>query len=292
MRNSPTQTIQQYWNGSSYVPQTSFASYDDMGRLMSTTDAESQTIAYQYDSLGRQTKIIYATGIEAESYYGCCNLLWSEDEDNRKTYYGYDDANRLIDTWTDIQGDDQSTDKLVHYTYDAYGNKAGVTTYSSSGVGRVTSYEYDKMNRVTKIIYPFNSQEGDLLGSEEFGYDDVGNLWWKIDGTGVVTLYRYDVLNRMVNVYYDYAGALPPANYPQQADVSYTYYGGSSLKQTMVDSTGTSQYEYDIQGRLMSYTPPVPSQHDAVEYTYNNLGQKTSITSGDYNVQYDYFANG
>ena len=74
-RLSPTETIYQYWNGSAYESKTSSASYSDMQRLLSTTDAEDRTITYQYDQLGRQTKVIYAEGVETENSYGCCTPM-------------------------------------------------------------------------------------------------------------------------------------------------------------------------------------------------------------------------
>ena len=145
-----------------------------------------------------------------------------------------------------------------------------------------------------KTVYPYDETEGDLLGNEEYLYDDIGRLAAKKDGNGDITAYAYDDLDRLTDVYYNYEGSLNPPSYEGlTADVTYTYYGGSSLKHEMTTAgVGTSHYDYDIQGRLTSYTPPVPSGHDAVEYTYNNLGQKTSVESGDYDVEYDYYANG
>gem|GEM_PF-858755 len=64
------------------------------------------------------------------------------------------------------------------------------------------------------------------------------------------------------------------------------------LMASTVAEAGTSSYVYDERGRLTSYTPPVPQEHPAVTYTYNNLNEKTSVTSGSYGVQYEYFANG
>jgi YD repeat-containing protein len=46
----------------------------------------------------------------------------------------------------------------------------------------------------------------------------------------------------------------------------------------MVDSSGTSSYTYDIQGRLKTYTPPLGLSSGYYEwYDYNNAGQKTEV---------------
>ena len=37
-------------------------------------------------------------------------------------------------------------------------------------------------------------------------------------------------------------------------------------------------YDYDSLGRLKEYTPGVPSGYGTISYTWNTLGQKTSMT--------------
>ncbi len=309
LRSGPTRTYYQYWDISAqpdpaYVQKCDTTHYDEMGRVLSTTDAINGTISYTYDAKGRQIKSIYASGVETESNYDCCTLTWTMDERGKKTHYAYDDAKRVTDTWTDIQSTgNTTTTPLVHYTYDCFGNMATVTTRSDASTTRVTWYTYDNMNRVKKIHYhsipldsahPWAEDFSDdptaaTLGDEAFLYSESGNLVAKKDGNNAVTLYRYDVSRRLTNVYYNYTGSLTTIVYPTTANVSYTYDGVSSRRASMTDSSGTSYYDYDIQGRLTSYTP---NSHAAVTYTYNNLGQKTGISSTNYNVTYDYYANG
>ncbi len=162
-----------------------------------------------------------------------------------------------------------------------------VTTRSDANTTRQTSYTFDKLGRVTAVDNPTG------LGDEEFGYDDYGNQLWKRDGKDVVTLYKYDVLNRVTDVYYNYTGSLETISYPGTADVSYTYYGGSSLraKVTELDGPKTSKYAYNLLRQMSTYTAPQPSNR-TVAYTYNALGQKTSETYGGMTINYHYFANG
>ncbi len=192
--------------------------------------------------------------------------------------------------------------RLLHgVAYDAFGNQQTVTTRSESGTARVTAYDYDSGNRVTKIAYP-----GGIVGDEEFGYDDAGGLLWKKDGNGKFTLYQYDDLHRLIAVYY-LPGALPnPISYQGlTADVAYTYNGGTNQRESVTETIGesqhTSSYEYDSQGRLWKYTPPLGlaagPPAEKVVYAYNNAGQKTGVTITDgtttpYAVSYDYYANG
>ena len=290
LQAGPTATAYQYWNGSSYDTKTSATAYGVMGRVDSTTDAANRAIAYTYDKLGRQLTTTYATGRVTQSYYNCCSLLWTKDEDGRYTHYAYDAASRVTDTWIDnTQGETLSGDPLVHYTYDAFGNVQTVTTYSETGVGRTTTYAYDKNNRVIAIDHP-----GDL-GDERFQYDELGNLTAKQDGNGDITAYEYDDdLHRLIAVKYDIGGTWGQTiSYPLSSpDVTYSYYEGSRLRHEMTDSVGTSHYEYDIQDKLISYAPPLPSGRE-ITYEYNNLGQKRSTsTTGLGTVHYNYFANG
>ncbi len=161
-RESPTATIYQFWNGTSYEARTSTAVYDDLGRLLLSTDADGREVRYRYDALGRQTHVIYAwedadsdeqydpgeETVFTQNSYTCCGLEWSRDENGNKTYYGYDGGNRLAKTWTAITGQGANT-PLVSYTYDAFSNQQTVTTRSGASTSRVTSYDYDSANRVT-----------------------------------------------------------------------------------------------------------------------------------------------
>lgn len=331
-RTSPTETI---YHDSSDQPQSSKTEYDDMQRVLKTTDANNRSIWYAYDVQGRPTLTIYkfvdanentkpdydlnpTTGAitnseliaYSQNFYSCCNLLWDQDENLHKTYYGYDDMKRVNATWTDIPGQSESA-PLVTYDYDNFGNQQTVTTYSgaSRSTDRVTTYTYDKLNRVTKIHYPGASTPSTdgIIASEEFGYDDLDRLQWKKGGAdSEYTLYKYDDFGRLSNVYYDVATLPSPFAYPDRAaNVTYGYDGASGMKTSMVerDDSGTvlrqSSYTYDGQGRLETFTPPTGlGANQYLRYYYNNAGQKTEIKITDgvntppYDVTYDYYANG
>jgi RHS repeat-associated protein len=320
LRPGPTTTTYKWWdptaNGGSggYVDKYEWNTYDAAGRVVKHTDAsgdpESTSATgktwYTYDALGRPLQTIYTRsgGTESgaalaytENTYSCCGLTQSRDEEGRSTYFDYDNANRITGTYTSLSGQ-SSTYPLVAYTYDAFGNKLTAMTRSDSGTTRATSYEYDKDNRVIRITYQDN-----LLGEEQFGYDVYGNQWYKRQKNATndwkTTFYKYDDLNRVTDIYYATTTDTRPTAYPTgSSDVQYTYYGGSSLRYQMTDSQGTSVYEYDTQGRMTKYTPPIGlSANYYVAYDYNNLGQKTLVkitdgTNTDYDLKYDYFANG
>ena len=295
-RSSPTEITYKYPNGSGYDLKINHISYDDLGNVLSTTDANAtpRTITYEYDALGRQTKTIFGSGVQTENHYTCCTMDWSMDEDGRKSLYAYDDLNRVEKVWTNLDEGGiqyQSVDHpLVQYEYDAFGDVVSVETYKNpNSNGRTTTYSYDSLDRVNTIAYP------SPLGTEAFGYTEVGDVLWKKDGNNKYTVYEYDDLHRLTDVYYNYdpgRGLNPPDYSGLISDVTYSYYGGTGLVHTMADSSGTSSYVYDTQDRLTSYTPSLPSGHAPVTYAYNNLGQKKSMLGGGVPVYYNYFANG
>jgi len=290
----PTSITTPYWSNNSYSASSRLISYDEMNRVVSLTDANNRAMQMSYDAYGHRTQTTFAQGVSQQAGYDCCNLLWTQDENGHQVHNVYDSDKRLTTVWTDVPGQSVST-PLVSYTYDCFGNLASSTSYSNGTSPRTTSYVYDKNNRLTQVNFP------SPLGYQAYGYDLEGNRQWVQDGNGNVTLYRYDNLNRVTDAFYRFTGSLTqPITYPaRSADVSYSYVAGSKLVSTVTerDSTGsnilrTSAFAYDAQDRLISYTPPAPSGHAAVAYTYNNLSQKTSITSSGYSAAYQYYANG
>ncbi len=287
LRDDATQIHYKIWNGSAYVTRTTSVSYDSMGRTLSATNADNRTIYFNYDLKGRLLKVIYQNSpeIAEEASYSCCNLNWTKDPDGREEHYGYDDAGRIAKAWTNMPGQ-SSTNPLVAYAYDGFDNQSTGTVYSNANTPRTTSYTYDKLNRITKMDLP------GPLGDEECGYDSLGRLQWAKDGSGTVTLYKYDIVDRLTNVYFNYTGSLTNISYPTSSNVQFTFVSGTSLPATVTDSAGTSAYSFDYRNRLTSYSPPKPTGHGDITYTYNALGQKASITNGSLVINYSYYANG
>ena len=119
----------------------------------------------------------------------------------------------MVNAYTDSTG--QSTaHPLVAYGYQRIRQQQQWLTCSgldSSGnsINRVTTYTYDMSNRVIKIVYPYNNNQGDIISDEFFQYDKPGNLVAKLQGlvnsagnitSGAVTAYAYDTLNRLTAV--------------------------------------------------------------------------------------------
>ncbi len=176
----------------------------------------------------------------------------------------------------------------------------------TASTGRPTTYTYDQLGRLVKMVNPVNGGTR-LLWDEYYQYDVNSNMVAKLVGVvngsgniteGSVTAFEYDSLSRLTKVKYEYsASTWPIASISISNDsVSYQYYGGSSFKTQMVDASGTSQYTYDTQGRLSTYTPPQPANYE-IDYAYNAANEKTSVIvkhngANAYQTLYTYFKNG
>ncbi|WP_204936551.1 RHS repeat domain-containing protein, partial [Methanococcus maripaludis] len=178
------------------IPSTYFT-YDSLGRKIAMNDPDMGNWTYAYDLNG--------------------NLITQSDSRGISTYLTYDILNRV--TSINYPNDDD-----VSYTYDltyngtlsevTKGNVSSSYTYdtryrvtnetvSLDGADYTTSYNYDSMDRVTKITYPdstivdltYNAQS--LLESidgiiDNIDYNARNQITEKELSNGVVTTYTYD----------------------------------------------------------------------------------------------------
>ena len=81
------------WNGT-----TNFA-LDILGRLEAVSDHNNKITAYDYDTVGNKTDMLYPDGSSVEYVYDLLGRLTNViDNENQNTEYGYDQASRLTST--------------------------------------------------------------------------------------------------------------------------------------------------------------------------------------------------
>jgi RHS repeat-associated protein len=225
------------------------------GNVTGITDALNRTTTFDYDYLGRVTKVtlpdpdlnVAGDIPDYETTYDNLGRVKTQtDPLDQVTSYSY-----VINTAThettvtvtlpdpDAGGPLQSP--IITSVYDA----RGLLISQTDPELRKTTYEYDGAGRLVKVtlVNPGNSLE------TEYQYDDAGNLRFIIDPADNQTERVYDELNRLTDVYApDPDGPASPQERPR------------------------TQYAYDSASRLLSLTDPVGN---ATSWFYDALGRVT-----------------
>jgi len=192
-------------------------SYDELDRLISSTDSFDKTVQYGFDIKGNRTSLTYPADstnpIRTVAYtYDIANRLntitdwnlrvWDYNTDGAgriteliypngaKKILNYDDAARLSSLV--YEESDTSASLSYNYTRDPQGipiniDEAGTLAPDISILMGKTSYSHDNDNRLVSTTVPAT-----------YGYDGNGNLTSHVTG-GVTTTYTHDFDNRLTS---------------------------------------------------------------------------------------------
>ena len=296
----------------------SFA-YDDAGNVLGTTDARNQHIVFTYDGANR---------LLTETYVG--SLLSPRRGEDRgegpvNVAYHYDAPAGLIENGDGTREIAQNTRGMLsfisdgageeHLSYDARGrihylikrvpNLLFLATLNSPPssvlVNYRTTFDFDSLDRLTRLVYPDNdqveyryndrNQVGSILGGPSGNI--ISNLtYWPSDqhqqidyGNGVRTTYDYDERLRLKSLL-----TISPALNQQLIHFVYGFDGVSNIK-TIEDQRpvsavpsgdnrrNTQLFDYDDLYRLTR-----------VQYSFNAPGAATR-NDGSINYRYDRIGN-
>ena len=258
--NGNTTQIVEILNGQTF---TTSQSFDDLDRLSSRTDVNNSTYNYVYDANGNRTKFIdHANAITNYTFdglnrlkklthagigtfdwrYNIAGLVEKIAYPNAASInYLYDDANRI----SSIRNKKSNTIITSHfYQYDLNGNRTRLSE-SNINVDQEINYQYDKADRLTRVIYPSQTTQYvlDKVGNRTseilsgtvnntktysynnrdqlttitdpnglnivYSYDDAGNQLSK-DENGIITTFDYTARHRVKTIT---VGGAPPINY-------------------------------------------------------------------------------
>jgi RHS repeat-associated protein len=284
------------------------------GMLESTTNPEGNTTTYDYDAVGRQTKMVDPNG----------NAPGGVPADHTWEYvYDKEDRLRFAKAPAPTSGGAQL---VTESRYDAVGNR----TIAIDANGQVTRYLYDERDSLKEVHESPNTwtdpniqPPGKIVTA--YSYDHLGNLSrvtraqgdaanervvdylsdgmgrtrkevqypnWPSTAATLVTESTYDQnsnpltqkdpLNQVTTSLYDARNHLTNINYtnPNTPNVAYTYdLNGNRL--SMVDGTGTTTYLYDEQDRLLSTTSPGDRTPNTVGYRYELNGNRAKLIYTD-----------
>ncbi|HEY2961613.1 MAG TPA: RHS repeat-associated core domain-containing protein [Pyrinomonadaceae bacterium] len=238
--------------------------YDEVGRVKSATDERGKTYTYEYDPncgcTDRLTKNIDPSGNESTFAYDASGRMLSFiDANNRETKYEYDVRDLLVKTIHP----DNTTETNV---YDGMGR--GIS--STDQEGRITKFTYDEKGNMTSVVDALNQ-------TTQFIWDAQDNLVSSTDPLGRTTRYEYDALNRVIK-----------RILPLGMSELYTYDQIGNLA-TRRDFRGKqTNYDYDSMDRLIAKTPDASLGEATVTYTYNETGQRHTMTDGSGTTNYTY----
>jgi RHS repeat-associated protein len=259
-------------------------SYDDDGRMLSSTDAMGQTTNFTYDTLGRQLTVTTPLGlVTSHSYDANGNRLTQTRPDNSQLSWAYDALGRTTSE-TDAASD------TISYTYTPRGQVASITDSRDA----VTQFGYDLLDRRTTKTYADNAVE-------QSSYDAAGQLTQFTTARGVSRSYSYDKRGRLTAI--NYSDSTPDATYTYNAagerlsmsnanaSIAYNYDGvgrSSGETQTLLGhplGARTFDLSYNVDSRLTQIDYPGLSAPQ-VTYGYSLRGQLSSVATSAFNVAY------
>ncbi|MEG4344248.1 RHS repeat-associated core domain-containing protein [Microcoleus sp. A003_D6] len=240
------------------------------GRLdsLSNSTGTNPTVSY-YDKNGKliTSKVAYTNESIKEqfNYDPQGNLVKYVNRRGQGIEYTYDDRERLIKQ-TNPDG------SQINFTYDQRDNLISATDAKGT-----ISQEFDSADRLTKITYP----NGQFL---QYTYDAGGRRTRMVDRDGFAVNYAYDSVGRL-------AGLIDSNG---QKTVSYTYDNLGRLSREDNGNGTYTTYGYDAAGQLLNIVNYAPnaSVNSRFDYTYDQLGRRTSMTTLEGTSKYGYDANG
>jgi RHS repeat-associated protein len=194
--------------------------YDPAGRVVYTMDANGHVTGYGYDAAGRRTSLTNYTAFTVSPV----------------------ETNSLVPN--------PQTGLVTTFSHDANGNQTGAT----DALGRLTTYEYDALNRRTAVFLPKATNEPQLLRLT--AYDALGRRARETDEAGVVTAFGYDALGQLTAVTNDFR--LEGTNYVGTGVATNVYrYDEVGNLTNHVDALGrVTAFEFDGFGRRIRRTLP------------------------------------
>jgi RHS repeat-associated protein len=233
----------------------------DRNLLESFTDSRGNTTRYKYDALGQLQTITYADNSKESFGYDAFGLIQTTDRSNRANTAIYN-SNYQLTQQTYADG------SAINYTYDpTTGQLTAITDNTGS-----TTIDYDLLNRHYSIAYA-NGR------SVEYTYNNAGNIT-QLTQNGTTANYLYDANGRLDKLT-DSSGNLI---------IDYTYDNIDRLVREDRGNGTYTTYTYDFAGQVLSLVNHAANGtlNSSFTYTYNAVGQRTTMTTLDGSWSYSY----
>ena len=237
--------------------------YDNMGRPVSVTDTQANTVGAGYDALGRMTSQSSPMGSFTMTYDLAGRLTRVTHPDGVYFAYSYNTS--------DLTGiKENGATSLVTYAYDNLGRRTAITR----GNNAVTSYTWDPAGRLGSY--------GQNLGGT------AGDVTWR--GPSAGTLVSYNPASQLTAITRDNDTYAWTAHYNVNRD-----YGTNGLNQ--LTSAGATTLGYDLRGNLTTsgtsnygYTSEnrLATGPGGVTLYYDPTGRLSRLTLGLATTKFEY----
>jgi YD repeat-containing protein len=276
---------------------SSFAYNSTSGDLTSATDPIGNTTTYSTDAVGRLTSVTSPLSNTTTYHYDAIGgVLSITDANNHRTTYQYDllgdptqitDANNNVTTITTTATLDVTTicdaaNNCSTQNRDAAGRR---TTFIDKR-GIKTAWTYDKLGRVTQVVYNSNGVSGFDTRTITYSYDAGDRVTSVTDSEGIGSppqlQYTYDPVDNItseqsaegtISYQYDANGRRTTMSASQLPEVSYTYYNDDQL-QSVTNATAAASLALDNDGRLSALTV----NNVTTTYGYDNDSRVSALT--------------
>jgi len=251
--------------------------YDTLGNLLYFTDARGLRTGYAYDALGRLLTETYPDTTQHKYTYDLNgNILQKKTANGHTINYAYDSVNRLI-------GVKYPLGRQVKYGYDLGGNK----TFSQDSDYGSSEFDYNNRNWLRAerktIANPIGLPVPYLF---TYWYNEVGNLTNETYPSGDACTYDVDSIHRIRQALFSPSAGLPYSPIAQYA------YNPMGTVASIQFGNGTSQaFAYDSRDRLTRthVTAAAGSVPFENRYTYDAVGNRSSTREENgRTLTYDY----
>lgn len=231
--------------------------YDAKGNMLTRTDFSGNTTTYEYDALGRLTKMIDAEGNETAYTNDTNGNKLSETRTvttpagprDLTTAWTYDNNGKILSV-TDPEGNP------TNFEYDSLGNE----TVIENALGNSLITEYNPGGKVATKTYP------DGL-AESFSYDRLSVLTALTDRTGQTKTLTYNKADKPLEIIYPDETPDDDSDNPR---ISVQYGPGGRMRE-MTNLGASFEYDYDLTGRLNSFTDPMGNEISFIHDENGNL---------------------
>ena len=287
----PTAVTQYYSGGGGAASSTTVKQYEYLlGNIISQEDGEGNQTSYQYDTIGRLTKVIYpsSTGeagqymIEDNYDYSLCQ--YPAELNGRAAMQGYHYRRKLVGGMpATIQKQysyyDDHGNLLLSKNYDYENSSYIVGKYNFNDYDQLTTYEDDQGNITSYVSDEWNRLQSitDTQGNQQFyeydNYNRTKSVCFVPLDTGVAE-------NHYIETYDQWGRTISEKGFPDginqtPIETTYQYDLASNLVASVDGRNNTTNYQYDQLNRLTSVTDALGQ---SVDYTYDRLGGLSSLT--------------